>query len=210
MAMYIAIVSTRVPSYNRGACLPCLLCAHSAPSSSGMRRRTMFEQILFTDLEGAAEMTDATPTDTLTARLIDDKSKRPRILTDCERLINEEVASKGGFSGLAIKAAYKVVCAVKPGVVRESMDTLLDDFVKRLEPFYAEHRAAGGEPKNFGDMMSKKPDAVADALLGITDDRAKRAKNETLKSAYGKLRPQAKKHVEDAVPRVGRTLAPHL
>ena len=154
-------------------------------------------------------MNDA-PADTLTARLISDTAKRPRLLNDCERLIEDEVASKGGLSGLAIKGAYKVVCAVKPGVVRESMDSLLDDFVRRLEPFYEQHRKGGGEPKDFGATLSRQPGAVADALLGITDDRAKRAKNETLKGAYNRLRPQAKKHVEEAVPRVGRTLSPHL
>ena len=154
-------------------------------------------------------MTDAN-TDTLVARLLDDKAKRPRLLTDCERLIEDEVSSKGGLSGLAIKAAYKVVCAMKPGIIRESMDMLLDDFVKRLEPFYAGHRKAGTAPDQFGATLSRRAGEVADALLGITDDRAKKAKNPTLKGAYEKLRPQAKKHVEEAVPRVGRTLSPHL
>lgn len=156
-------------------------------------------------------MTDATTIpDTLVARLLTDKSKRPRILTDCVRLIDDEVASKGGLSGLAIKAAYKVVCAVKPGIIHESMDMLLDDFVTRLEPFYADHRKANASPTQFGDSLNRRAGEVADALLGITDDRAKKAKNATLKSAYEKLRPQAKKHVEEAVPRVGRTLSPHL
>lgn len=152
-------------------------------------------------------MTDA-PENTLTGRLLADKSKRPRILSDCERLVEDEVASKGGFTGLAIKGAYKIVCSVKPGVIRESLDGLLDDFVNRLEPFYAQHRDLGAaDPKAFGAYLSKRPGEVADALLGITDDRAKRAKNATLKGAYEKLRPQAKKHVEEAVPRVGKTLS---
>jgi len=151
-----------------------------------------------------------TDEDTLTQRLLGDRQKRPRLLSDCERLIDDEVASKGGLTGLAIKAAYKVVCALKPGLIRELMDGLIDDFVKRLEPFYTQHRAGGGDPKAFGDVLAGQRSSVADALLGITDDRAKRAKNETLKSAYARLRPQAKKHVEEAVPRVGRTLAPHL
>jgi len=153
-------------------------------------------------------MTDAA--DTLTARLLADPAKRPAILQDCVKLIDDEVASKGGLSGLAIKAAYKVVCAVKPGIIRESMDALLDDFVKRLEPFYADHRKSGAAPSGFGDTLKTRPGEVADALLGITDDRARHAKNATLKGAYEKLRPQAKKHVEEAVPRVGRTLSPHL
>lgn len=149
-------------------------------------------------------------TDTLTAKLVDDKAKRPQVLSDCERIIDEEVSDKGGLTGLAIKGAYKVVCAIKPGVIREVMDGLLDDFVRRLEPFYAEHRAAGKDPKAFSDTLLSKKGTVADALLGITDEKAKVAKNATMKSAYEKLRPQAKKHVEDALPRVARTLSKYL
>jgi hypothetical protein len=45
---------------------------------------------------------------------------------------------------------------------------------------------------------------VAEALLSITDARAQRAKNQAIKGAYEKLRGSAKKHVEAAVPRIGR------
>lgn len=157
-----------------------------------------------------AVMNDIATEDTLTFRLLKDGSKRPRLLADCERLIEQEVASKGGLSGLAIKGAYKIVCAIKPGIIAEAMDGLLDDFVGRLEPFYAEHRRGGGEPRGFGDFIPRRAGAVADALLGITDDRAQSAKNAAVKSAYDKLRPQAKRYVEDAIPNVGRTLARHL
>ena len=156
-------------------------------------------------------MTDATPPDTLEARLLSDAAKRPRLIDDCVRLIDAEVDSKGGLSGLAIKGAYKIVQAVKPGFVREALDHLLDDFVRRLEPFYAQHRTKNGDNQRaFTDFLSGRSGEVADALLGITDDRAKRAKNPNIKATYDKLRPQAKKHVEEAVPRVGRTLTPHL
>ena len=148
--------------------------------------------------------------DTLTKRLLGDPARRPRLLDDCVRLIDEEVGSKGGLSGLAIKGGYKIVCAVKPGVIREAMDHLLDDFVLRLEPFWQAHGAEGGAPAAFGDALRRRAPEVADALLGITDDRARRAKNATMKGAYERLRPQAKKHVEEAVPRVGRTLSAYL
>ena len=155
-------------------------------------------------------MSDAA-TDTLESRLLADPKKRPRLLDDCVRLIDAEVDSKGGLSGLAIKGAYKVVQNLKPGFVREAMDHLLDDFVRRLEPFYAEHLVKNAAtPRAFAELMNSKAGAVADALLGITDDRAKKAKNPNLKSAYEKLRPQAKKHVEEAIPRVGKTLVAHL
>lgn len=148
--------------------------------------------------------------DTLTQRLLGDPARRPRLLDDCVRLIDDEVRDKSGLTGLAIKGGYKIVCAVKPGIIREAMDHLLDDFVKRLEPFWQMHQAEGAAPAAFGDGLRRRGPEVADALLGITDDRAKRANNATLKSAYQKLRPQAKKHVEEAIPRVGRTLSAYL
>jgi hypothetical protein len=131
---------------------------------------------------------------------------RQKVIDDCVRLIDEEVASKGGISGLAIKASYAVVKAVKPGFIPESVDHMLDDFVARLEPFYVEAQQKN-EP--VAPYMSARADAVADALLTISDSRATRAKNQVVKKAYEKLRPTAKKHVEAAVPRVGRLVAKH-
>ena len=148
---------------------------------------------------------------TLKGRLLEDASKRPRILTDCERLIDDEVRAKRGLSGVAIKGAFKIVKKVKPGVIRESMDGMLDDFIDRVEPFWAQHRDAGdGEPAGFEPYLKNHVNDVADALLGITDERAARAKNKAMKSAYEKLRPQAKKHVAEAVPGVARMIGRHL
>jgi len=153
---------------------------------------------------------EQTMADTLEERLLSDKAKRPAILDACVRLIDDEVKRKGGISGVAIKGGYKVVCKIKPGIIRESMDNLLDDFVRRMEPFWEKHVDGGGSESDFASALAGQKDAVADALLGITDDRARRAQQKTMKKAYEKLRPQAKKHVAEAVPGVGRTLAPHL
>src|SRR5205085_5267109 len=60
---------------------------------------------------------------------------RPQVIADCERLIEEEVDSKG-LAGLPIKAAYKIVRAVKPGFIGEVIDHMLDDFCERLDPLY--------------------------------------------------------------------------
>ena len=129
---------------------------------------------------------------------------RPRVISDCVTLIQEEVDSKGGLSGLAVKAAFAVVKAVKPGFINEAVDHMLDDFVKRLEPFWADAQAKN-EP--VGALMSARAGEVSDALLAISDERASRAKNQSLKKAYEKLRPTGKKNVEAAVPRVGRLIA---
>lgn len=129
---------------------------------------------------------------------------RPKVIVDCGKLIEEEVDSKGGLTGLAVKAAFAVVKAVKPGFVTEAIDHMLEDFVGRLEPFWADAQARN-EP--VGALMNGRAGQVADALLAISDARAAGARNPTLKKAYEKLRPTGKKHVEAAVPRIGRLIA---
>ena len=129
---------------------------------------------------------------------------RPKVVVDCVTLVQEEVDSKGGLTGLAIKGAYALVKAVKPGFVAEALDGMLDDFADRLQPFWADAQAKN-EP--VGALMTGRAGEVADALLAISDGRAARAKNATAKKAYEKLRPTGKKHVEAAVPRLGRLIA---
>ena len=129
---------------------------------------------------------------------------RPKVIADSVRLIEEEVDAKGGLSGIAIKGAFMVVKAVKPGFINEAVDHMLDDFVRRLEPFHTEAQQKN-EP--IGPFLSSRAPAVADALLAISDERAAKSTNNTLKKAYEKLRPTGKKHVEAAVPRIGRLVA---
>ena len=130
---------------------------------------------------------------------------RPQVIADCERVIEEEVDSKG-LMGLPIKAAYKVVKAVKPGFVPEVIDHMLDDFSDRLDPVY---QSAVSKNEPVSAYFNSHSGEVAEALLAITDQRAQRAKNQAVKSTYEKLRPTAKKHVEAAVPRIGRLVAKH-
>jgi hypothetical protein len=128
---------------------------------------------------------------------------RERVVHECCTLIDEEVKTKGGFSGVAVKAGYAVVKAVKPKFVGEVVDGLLDDWVAKLEPFYAEWEKSGaGKP--FPDWLEGRRDTVAEKLLEVTDAKAQHSKNGTVKKMYEKMRPSAKKHVEEAIPRLGR------
>src|SRR5262245_6719332 len=131
---------------------------------------------------------------------------RPKVVADCVTLVQEEVDSKGGLSGLAIKAAYAVVKAVKPGFISEAIDHMLDDFVGKLEPFWADAQAKN-EP--VGALMNARAGEVADSLLSISDARAARAKNQGVKKASEKPPPTGKKTVEAAAPRPGRLAAKH-
>lgn len=133
--------------------------------------------------------------------------RRATVLADCLAVIDQEVASKSGLTGLAIKGAYKMVKAVGPNMIRDAMNGLLDDFTRRLEPFYDEHLSSGSTQPLAPYMVSRSKD-VANALLGITDDRARRASG-TIRKAYDQLRPTGEKHVQEAVPRIAAVIAKH-
>lgn len=133
--------------------------------------------------------------------------RRKLVVDDCEHLVDDEVASKSGASGLLVKASYKIVKAVRPDMVNHACDSLLDDFVPRLEPFYAEFLSQGGG--SLEQHFTGKAGDIAEALLGVTDQRAEAWSGSALKAAYDKLRPQAKQHVEAAVPNLAKLIQKH-
>ena len=57
--------------------------------------------------------------------------------------------------------------------------------------------------------LNSNKSRAADALLSVTDAKSKNAKSALVRSTYEKLRGSAKKHVEDAVPRLGKLLEKH-
>lgn len=149
---------------------------------------------------------------TLKEHLLGNPANRPLILNDCETLISDEVARKKGLSGLALKGGYQVVQAFRPGFIRTIMDeVLLDAFVDKLDAFYSDYQDSGsGDPTGFSAYISTHSSAAADALLSITDERARKTNHKTLKKAYDKLRGQAKKHVEEALPRAASVLSKYV
>jgi hypothetical protein len=134
-----------------------------------------------------------------------DPTKRRRVVDDGVAMIEAEVADKGGLSGLAIKGAFGMVQKIKPGFVGGTLNHLLDDFAKKVDPYWADCQAQKADPRAF---FTKNGTAIADALLSITDDRARGAHG-PVRSTYDKLRPEAQKHVVTAMPRLADLLKKH-
>jgi len=130
-----------------------------------------------------------------------DKDKKDRIVSDCATLIDEEVASKG-FAALPLKAGYKAVKGIKPGFIPHVIQSLLPEFATKIDPLWVEGVSAGNPVKFFQDNRSR----VADALLSVTDAKSKNAKNALVRSTYESLRGTAKKHVEEAIPRLSKVI----
>lgn len=142
------------------------------------------------------------------ADLLKSPAKRKAVIDDCTRLVDDEVSAKSGLSGLAIKGGYAVVKAIKPGIVRDAVDHLIDEFVEKLAPYWTDFQGSGGG-KTFGAFLDPKKTEVANALLEVTDGKARNAKNGTIKKAYDKLRPTGVKNVEQAVPGIAEIIQKH-
>ena len=132
--------------------------------------------------------------------------KRRAVIEDASGVLDQEVADKSGLMGIAIKGAFKIVKGIRPGFVREVIDSLLDEFLDAVNPLYQD---AVEKKRPVGSGVRENPSRVADSLLAVTDRKSERAKSQVVKSAYEKLRPSAKKQVEAACPRLAGLLERH-
>ncbi len=132
--------------------------------------------------------------------------KRQQVIEDAIKVLDQEVADKGGLTGLAVKGGYKVVQGIRPGFVRDVVTGLLDDFLDSMDPLYQEAKQKG---RPAGAFLLENKARLADGLLGVTDRKAQRVDNAVLKKAYEKLRPLAKGQVEAAAPRLAALLEKH-
>lgn len=135
---------------------------------------------------------------------------RKKLVDDVVQLIDDEVSRKGGVTGLALKGGYAVVKKLKGGrMIHLAADNLLDDFTVALDTIYSRFQAEGGQG-GFTAFLARHEQEATNALLGITDGRAARAEHAVLKKTYEKLRPQAEKHVKEALPGVGRLVSRYM
>lgn len=140
-----------------------------------------------------------------------DTEVRPNVIADCVRVVDGEVASKKGMTGLVIKGGYKAFKALKPGIVEEAVTHLLDDFVAIVDKHYDEYLA--DEPERsagFDTWVSRRNMRVADDMLGVTDRVMDRTRFTALKKIYQGLRNIAQKNVAEAVPAIGRLVVKYV
>jgi len=125
----------------------------------------------------------------------------PSVVADSLTLIEQEVAGKSGISGAAVKLAYKTAKTFAKGYLQSTVESLLPDLVTELEPYWADFAASGAS--GFGDYLVKRGDEVSEALLSVSDARAKMSDRAVIIKAYGTVRGGAGKHIVAALPAVG-------
>jgi hypothetical protein len=129
---------------------------------------------------------------------------RKHVIDDCVELIEAQVKQKG----FIIKSAYATIKMIKKGFVPEVVDTMLDEWLGKLQPHY--ERWSANRASSFSDYVVARGDDVAEDLLSVTDGRAARTSHTTAKKMYGKMREGAKKNVIEAIPALGRMIEKRL
>ena len=136
---------------------------------------------------------------------LNDPNKKDSVVADCVKLIDEQVAAKGGMSGLGLKAAYGAVKGVKPGYIAGAIEGLLPQVLAALDPMWNE----GSQTGNPVEYLTQNRSRAADALLSVTDARIEKSKNGIVRGAYNKLRNSAKNDVEEAIPGLAKIIDNH-
>jgi hypothetical protein len=139
--------------------------------------------------------------------LVEQLGKEPvrlQVVTDCVELIDAQVKQKG----FVIKSAYATIKAIKKRFVPEVVDSLLDDWLGKLQPHHDKWSTA--KQSTFSDYVIARSEDVAEDLLSVTDARAQKTSHTTAKKMYQRMRDSAKRNVVEAIPELSRMLERHL
>ena len=129
---------------------------------------------------------------------------RTQVIADCVDLIDAQVKQKG----FVMKSAYATIKAIKKKFVPEVVDSLLDDWMSKLQPHY--DKWVVSKPSSFSDYIIARSDDVAEDLLSVTDARAEKTSHTTAKKMYMRMRDSAKKNVVEAIPELSKLVERHL
>lgn len=125
-----------------------------------------------------------------------DPQKKAMLVDDCCKMIDAQLASKSGMSGIVLKTAFAALKGVKPGYIPYIVEQLLPPCFEAIDPIWSEGTDKGDPVAYLVANRSR----TADALLSVTDTRVEKTTRAIVRSTYEKLRGSAKQHLEEAVP----------
>lgn len=137
--------------------------------------------------------------------LLNDK-ERPKVVAEVSHLIESQVSAKRGFSGTALRTAMSMARKASPNAIPNSVDHLLPEFCETLQPHFDAFQAQAEtkDAATFTDYVQQRKAQISDEILAVTDRRADRSSNKTIKSMYAKLRSTAEEEVRNIAPGLAR------
>ncbi|MBW4641957.1 MAG: hypothetical protein KME23_02880 [Goleter apudmare HA4340-LM2] len=128
--------------------------------------------------------------------------KKASVVDDIGNMIEAQIASKSGISGIALKTAFAAIKGVKPGYISYVVEQILPQSFTAIDPIWSEG-VQTGDP--VGYLVTNRS-RTANALLSVTDERIKKTQRQIVKGTYDKLRNSAQQHVEAAVPDLAKII----
>jgi hypothetical protein len=141
----------------------------------------------------------------LTEQLTDEGIAR-RIALDCAQLMDDQVSSKSGVSGIAIKATYRVVKGLSADYIPNAIHHLLPEAMKALEPMWEEGMQSG-DPVRY---LTQNSEVTAETILSVTDAKIQGARNKLICTSYNQLRRSVKNDITAAIPGFAEILGKHV
>lgn len=134
--------------------------------------------------------------------------RRQTLIERCVALVEHQVDAQSTMRRLGLKAGIAVLNAIKPNALHLVVNDLLREFTNALDPLYQQFNQASG--RDFSEFLQHHPDEAVSALIAVTDRRAARLGNATVRKVYSRLRPTAEHEVRSALPGLSQILAAHL
>lgn len=122
--------------------------------------------------------------------------KKAKVVDDIGNMIEAQLASKSGISGMALKTAFAAIKGIKPGYINYAVEQLLPQSFTAIDPIWNE----GVQTGNPVDYLVNNRSRAANALLSVTDERIQKTQRQIVKGTYDKFRSSAQQHVEAAIP----------
>ncbi len=129
---------------------------------------------------------------------------KPAVVADLAALIDGEVSSMGGLTGIAAKAAVGAAKAKNPDIVKRGAASYVGTLADALDPFWTAHKADGGA--DFSAYVASHKDAVSAAVLKAVDSEVGSGKE---RGMYDKFKPQINKVLLGALPKIGALVQKH-
>lgn len=129
------------------------------------------------------------------------------VVSGCVQLIEQHIAGRGGFKGIALRTGMAMLKAAKPGILERATDKLLPEFIEALEPLHQQFKKSG-QP-DFGAFLKQNTPAAAAALLGVADRKAHGA-SAGVQSTYAKFRGGGEAEVQAVIPGLAQLISSHL
>ncbi len=143
-------------------------------------------------------------------QILRNQAQREAFIGDCVLIIENQVKSQNGISGLAINNAYRMLNKLTPGATWQATEILVDDFAEKIEPYLREFTQKYSDYQQLPNFLESKAEIIAESFLQVTDAKVHQFDSSVLLTFYKTLRPFARKHVERAVPDIAFVLCKYL